>query len=127
MRGWDFGNSGWGNAVYDNASVPYKRFLKVFQGLRLPYLPYPDSGKLEYAANRDRIFGFNFYRGAGVTQMSIYDAWIGEGFSPREVRAILGLKADAKTPEGKAAIRGTYIDSDNGPNLEDAGFYVPLF
>jgi hypothetical protein len=132
MRGWDYGTSGWktGNSyyVYDNEANPFKRFLTVVQGLRLPYKPKDapkrDSGDTLYAAGRKRFIGFLFWTNYTNAENSIeiYDSWIGEGFSPREVRAILGLKAGTDD----TATRGTYVYSNSGLNLEDAGFYVPF-
>jgi hypothetical protein len=106
-----------------------KHPVKVVQGLQLPYRPHPDNlnyrreplGKDEtYTTNRDRILGFRFWDNgvaASGTSTRLYDTWLGEGFSPREIRAILGLTTtDTKT------IRGTYVD----PEMEKAGFYVLL-
>jgi hypothetical protein len=149
MRGWDFGssrgpmlNSNWGtdaNSVYDEAyeastATNLKRFLTVLQGLQLPYRPLPDepgyrrdpaSPNDSYTPNRDRVLGFRFWKGLTASVNStyrLYDTWIGEGFSPREVRAILGLTANDDEEESIQYIRGTYVHSD----MEDAGFYAPL-
>jgi hypothetical protein len=123
MRGWDFGTSK--GDVYDSAGNTSKRFLSVVQGLRLPYAPFRrvsvEETELNYRANRERSLGLfitlngsdDFF--ASLTTR-IYDIWIGEGFSPREVRAILGL-----TATNSVDIRGTYVD----PSMEKAGFYVP--
>jgi hypothetical protein len=146
MRGWDFGNSGRDDAVYDSTNNSSKRFLTVVQGLRLPYYPldglpgsptegprgdknflrvWPNTTNAQdYAAERDRILGFRFWNNTnqGTTEepiystIRLYDTWIGEGFSPREVRAILGL-----TTTNSADIRNTYVE----PELEAQGFYVP--
>jgi hypothetical protein len=145
LRGWDFGTSrllndesNKGNVwVYDSEGNTSKRFLSVVQGLQIPYLPTDVRPATEgkdkvvprdrspggdvFKPDRDRIFGFRFWDNAvafvAASRTRLYDAWIGEGFSPREVRAILGLKTD-----DKKKIRGTYVHED----MEDAGFYVPL-
>jgi hypothetical protein len=127
MRGWDFGTNAMSNAVYDSPGEPSKRFLTVAQGLQLPYKPSGlldrEPGHSTYAADRDRIFGFRFWLANPVI---LYDTWIGEGFSPREVRAILGLTTNDET-----TIRGTYVYSDKGDtlgqsDLEKAGYYMPI-
>jgi hypothetical protein len=128
MRGWDFGTSRLDGVVTDSTGYTPKRFLRVVQGLQLPYQP---SGvtRPKYEADRARILGFIFaqigdnYAG---TYINIYDAWIGEGFSPREVRAILGLKEGTDD----ATTRGTYVYSNKddplgGSDLEKAGYYMP--
>jgi hypothetical protein len=133
MRGWDFGTSERGSNVYDSINPSSKRFLRIVQGVRLPYQPN-QGGDREYPVNhaykttRDRIFGIFFWMANTNNVIRYYDSWIGEGFSPREVRAILGLrKKKPNESEGEYIqfIRGTYVNSDNGPNLEDVGFYVP--
>jgi hypothetical protein len=136
VRGWDLGTSRRNSYVYDSTGNTSKRFLSVFQGMRFPYKPggaSPDreptqSGQTahsKYTAKRDRIIGFRFW-GA---EMNIYDSWIGEGFSPREVRAILGLRGknlDESDEEYLQFIRGTYVHANPGKlDLEDANFYVP--
>jgi hypothetical protein len=123
IRGWDLGTSRNGNA-YDIDNTP-RRFLTVFQGMRLPYYPggrNREIGSNYYSPDRKRVVSFRFW---GV-DTNVYDSWIGEGFSPREVRAILGLTADDKTPEGRTAIRDTYVGANSGkPTVEAGGFYVP--
>jgi hypothetical protein len=129
MRGWDFGTSK--NDVYDSTGNTLKRFLGVVQGLHLPYRPHPESADIfrrepqneTYGANRERVLGLHsMVRATGSYNyqtpltVRIYDIWIGEGFSPREVRAILGL-----TTTNSEDIRGTYVH----PDMEKEGFYVP--
>jgi hypothetical protein len=134
MRGWDFGTSRIPNMVYDDKDKnTSKRFLTVVQGLQIPYLPtdvrpatkvvprdLSQDGDV-FKPDRDRIFGFRFWdnavAGVAASRTRLYDTWIGEGFSPREVRAILGLK----TTDEKE-IRGTYVHED----MEKAGFYAPM-
>jgi hypothetical protein len=146
MRGWDFGTSRIPNMVYDSAENTSKRFLSVVQGLQIPYLPkklkvFSDEYDVipremspggtpidEFKPDRDRILGFRFWdnavSGVAASRTRLYDTWIGEGFSPKEVRAILGLvKDDQETEEEETIrIRGTYVHED----MEKAGFYVPL-
>jgi hypothetical protein len=130
MRGWDFGeNQGRDSkvGVYDSSLNTSKRFLTVVQGLQLPYRLHPDNSGYRrepsnmdetYTTDRDRIFGLRFWKSnKNTSAYRIYDTWIGEGFSPREVRAILGL-----TTNDKKTIRGTYVDA----KMEAAGFYVPV-
>jgi type II secretory pathway pseudopilin PulG len=141
IRGWDFGTSRMMDAagnmrIYDSAGNTTKRFLSVVQGLQIPYLPkklkvFSDEydiiprdlspGGDKFRPDRDRVVGFRFWDNAvanvAASRTRLYDTWIGEGFSPREVRAILGLKTD-----DKKEIRGTYV----GQEMEKAGFYVPL-
>jgi hypothetical protein len=90
--------------------------------MRLPYRPI-QAGHREpydssYGAARARVIGFRFWS----ANMYIYDSWIGEGFSPREVRAILGLSEGTTDEE----TRKNYVYSTSGePALETDGFYVP--
>jgi prepilin-type N-terminal cleavage/methylation domain-containing protein len=144
MRGWDFGTSrilvsGSGEKemvrVYDSAGNTPKRFLSVVQGLQIPFFPQKlrvwenesetsprdmSPGGNVFKPDRDRVIGFRFWDneqvGITASRTRLYDTWIGEGFSPREVRAILGL-----TTTDKKTIRGTYVDQ----SMEEAGFYVP--
>jgi hypothetical protein len=128
VRGWDFGTSRYGS-VYDKDNTS-RRFLKVFQGMRIPYKPSNinlhrepskpgKSANSDYSAKRDRVIGFIFW-GADI---NVYDSWISEGFSPREVRAILGLR-DGMTD---AEVRDTYVGAASGkPTVEADGFYVPI-
>jgi hypothetical protein len=152
MRGWDFGNSGRDYAVYDTIITSYgygysyntypnssKRFLTVVQGLQLPYQPEEETenglsgafyrepdASATYQPDRNRILGLRFWRdvdNANNSTISLYDMWIGEGFSPREVRAILGLKTT-----DQAAIRNTYVgdtEQTTPSPLELQGFYMP--
>jgi hypothetical protein len=138
MRGWDLGTSFRSGVVYDSTDDTPKRFLTVFQGLRLPYQPTTTvrtrepNGKKDYAADRKRTIGFRFW-GSG-NDFILYDSWIGEGFSPSEVRAILGLR-EKKPDEGKddyiRFIRGAYVysnatDALGESLLEKASFYMPM-
>jgi hypothetical protein len=161
MRGWDYGTSenttttqnpgyySYGGVwnppttttttdVYDSTDDTAKRFLMVVQGLQLPFQPSFATARQpnnrDYKADRDRIFGFHFWTTwTSTTEPAIkfYDTWIGEGFSPREVRAILGLRernAGEDEDEYKAFIRGTYVGeegSDGLTPLEAQGFYMP--
>jgi prepilin-type N-terminal cleavage/methylation domain-containing protein len=150
MRGWDFGTSSapdWdinnnakeGSYVSDSPGPTCKRFLTVVQGLQLPYRPKPteagyrrEPSDVAYTPDRERILGFRFWSSSSNTSTyRLYDTWIGEGFSPREVRAILGLKDDTED----ADVRGTYVDQsmeeitikdENGFESYVPGFYVPL-
>jgi hypothetical protein len=143
MRGWDFGTSYWKDQVYDSAgnTNESKRFLRVVQGLQLPYHPAghslnrgpnADNG---YASERERTLGLRVW---GSNRIDFYDGWIGEGFTPREVRAILGLR---KRNPGESEndyirfIRGAYVYSTAEKNnniepgesaLEGQGFYMPM-
>ncbi|MDR2179657.1 MAG: prepilin-type N-terminal cleavage/methylation domain-containing protein [Synergistaceae bacterium] len=139
LRGWDFGTSRLLEAgkmkIYDSAGNTAKRFLTVVQGLQLPFLPkklkvFSDeynivprdlsSGGDTFKPDRDRVIGFRFWDNAvgniAASRTRLYDTWIGEGFSPREVRAILGL-----TTTDEEKIRGTYVHA----SMEEEGFYVP--
>jgi hypothetical protein len=139
MRGWDFGiNRARGDdhlsekenanlSLYDNPDPvsTSKRFLHIVQGLQLPYRPFPNNSGARrepstkdetYTTNRERVLGLRFWENEGASRIRLYDIWLGEGFSPREVRAILGL-----TTNDKKTIRGTYVDS----KMETAGFYMP--
>jgi hypothetical protein len=135
MRGWDYGSNGRGGIAYDNNGVNEKaanaprRFLKVVQGLQMPYKPSGATNRepsgSPYTAERDRTIGFRFWMADATGAFHLYDSWIGEGFSPREVRAILGLreKRDDETEDQYIQfIRGTYV----GAALEGADFYVPV-
>jgi hypothetical protein len=91
MRGWDFGTSVYGSSVYDSPGNTSKRFLRVVQGLQMPYLPFPNdptyrrepSTKNEtYTTDRDRILALRFWDGAEKSTARLYDTWLGEGFSP---------------------------------------------
>jgi hypothetical protein len=134
MRGWDYGSNGGATNNDTTSSKPStRRFLIVHQGLRLPYHPNGaysrEPGHSNYTADRDRLIGFRTWNTA--YNISFYDSWIGEGFSPREVRAILGLVSDDKTPEGRTVIRGTYVyssaaDELGKSDLEKQGYYVPV-
>jgi hypothetical protein len=142
MRGWDFGTSRMRDdkdnnkvRIYDSTVNTPKRFLTVVQGLQLPFYPQKlkvwanesessprdmSPGGNVFKPDRDRVIGFRFWDNGAASDASktrLYDTWIGEGFSPREVRAILGLKTNDPTE-----IRGTYVHED----MEEADFYVPL-
>ncbi|GHV56830.1 hypothetical protein FACS1894216_21040 [Synergistales bacterium] len=124
MRGWDYGTSALNNVTYD-ANNTNKRFLSVVQGLRLPHnarlialgavtnnLYRGEDGNPStkavnpstddvYARSRDRVLAFRFWNDTTNTNTStvftINDMWIGEGFTPKQVRDILGLKKDSGT------------------------------
>jgi hypothetical protein len=139
MRGWDFGTSWRDNVVYDSSpetnNTP-KRFLTIAQGLQLPYHPngasHREPGDSTYTADRERVFGFHMYSNNNPdVAFVVYDTWIGEGFSPREVRAILGLASDDLRPNNSTKIRGTYVyssaaDDLGESDLEKQGFYTPV-
>jgi hypothetical protein len=109
MRGWDHGTSYRSNVTYDDQDETDKRFLMVVQGLRMPYRPYNNDNGLwkdnrnketslllrnpmEYKPDRDRVLALRFWASGGVSKFKIHDMWIGEGFSLRETREILGLR-----------------------------------
>ncbi|GHS95692.1 hypothetical protein AGMMS50276_12260 [Synergistales bacterium] len=109
MRGWDYGRNGNASAVYDSTGDTRKRFLMVVRGQRMPYNIHQftpsDAGDVTinngyynresgavgaYTPDRVRTLAFRFWS-SGSAPTLYYDDWIGEGFTPWEVREILGL------------------------------------
>jgi hypothetical protein len=155
LQGWDYGYNDNTGAVYDSASNSAKRFLMVVRGMRLPYNLHQFSANANaydaikssyynrepgrtgnYKADRERVLGFRFWINSGTASTKIYDIWIGEGFTPWEVREVLGLdltkypvrvlgpdsadKYDETDFAQWRKIRKLYIQ-DNGDNAENTG------
>ncbi len=93
LRGWDYGFNGSTADVGSGTAVPtLKRFLTIQQGTQLAYAK-TGSGVPAYKKNRERSFGLRSWAASGTQNvgLTLYDAWIGEGFSVEEIRDLLGL------------------------------------
>ncbi|MDR1977909.1 MAG: type II secretion system GspH family protein [Synergistaceae bacterium] len=96
--------------VAQGLQMPYQPSrIGISGNVILPNLNPPDyyrrapenTPDVVYRKNRDRVFGLRFWGGdssgqgaadaSNPNQFKFYDMWIEEGFSPKEVRAILGL------------------------------------
>ncbi|GHS85050.1 hypothetical protein AGMMS49957_00300 [Synergistales bacterium] len=134
LQGWDYGFNDNKGAVYDSDANSAKRFLMVVRGMRLPYrlrehsadattytvgdgyykrAPAESTSTYDtYAADRERTFSLRLWiSNNGSANIRLYDAWIGEGFTPWEVREVLGLDPN-KYPVDPFNPNHTYSTAD---------------
>ena len=93
LRGKDYGFNGSASDAGSGVNTPTEKyFLTVQQGTQLAYAK-SWSGVPPYRKNRDRSFGLRSWAATGTRNvgLTLYVAWIGEGFSIGEIRDLLGL------------------------------------